>query len=543
MKHSCINCLSSFEISDKELSFYGRISPKYGGNLFAITPPSVCPRCRLQTRLAFRNERSLYKRSCDLSGQSIVSVYSREQPFPVYANEIWWSESYDPSRYSREFDFSRPFFEQFAELEACVPRLAIYHSNSENSLYTNYSIHNKNSYLLVGCTECEDSLYSYRSTDCKDIMDCYDLLRSQICYECIECTDLSFSHFCQNCHNSHDLILCENCFGCQYCFGAVNLRNKCYFIFDQQVNPDVYQERVEALLANLDRAREEFQQARLRSSFKATYTLNCEECHGDRLINCRACLDCFNLKTGWDCRYCSFGENNKDCQDINHFDNCELQYDSCCLEKNYNVIFSNFAWFVRSGCYLSFCFNSENIFACSGMKNAKCCVFNKSYNIHEYETLVSKIILHMQETGEWGGFFPIRNSAFGYNETVAQEDFPLTKKQALEKGYRWKDSPAQGAELGDDESTVALAENISCCNLCKRKFKLTAQEIKFYSQQSLATPYKCPDCRHLLRKTKTSPGVLWPRRCAECKDEIISCFAPERKEIVVCDKCYLGTLD
>ena len=32
----------------------------------------------------------------------------------------------------------------------------------------------------------------------------------------------------------------------------------------------------------------------------------------------------------------------------------------------------------------------------------------------------------MMITGEWGEFFPSSLSPFGYNETVAQEYFPLT---------------------------------------------------------------------------------------------------------------------
>ena len=37
----------------------------------------------------------------------------------------------------------------------------------------------------------------------------------------------------------------------------------------------------------------------------------------------------------------------------------------------------------------------------------------------------------MKMTGEWGEFFPHEMSPFGYNETVAAEYFPLTRKEAL----------------------------------------------------------------------------------------------------------------
>ena len=37
----------------------------------------------------------------------------------------------------------------------------------------------------------------------------------------------------------------------------------------------------------------------------------------------------------------------------------------------------------------------------------------------------------MQKTGEWGEFFPASFSPFGYNETVAQEYFPLNRSVVI----------------------------------------------------------------------------------------------------------------
>jgi len=40
----------------------------------------------------------------------------------------------------------------------------------------------------------------------------------------------------------------------------------------------------------------------------------------------------------------------------------------------------------------------------------------------------------MIETGEWGEFFHPSLSPFGYNETVAQEYYPLQNVQNVQKG-------------------------------------------------------------------------------------------------------------
>ena len=43
----------------------------------------------------------------------------------------------------------------------------------------------------------------------------------------------------------------------------------------------------------------------------------------------------------------------------------------------------------------------------------------------------------MRSTGEWGEFFPHELSPFGYNETVAQEYFPMTEGEVKSRGWNW----------------------------------------------------------------------------------------------------------
>ena len=39
----------------------------------------------------------------------------------------------------------------------------------------------------------------------------------------------------------------------------------------------------------------------------------------------------------------------------------------------------------------------------------------------------------MKKNSEWGNFFPGYMSVCGYNESVAQDYFPLSKEEALKK--------------------------------------------------------------------------------------------------------------
>ena len=109
MLKNCLQCGKSFEITDSDLKFYQKVSPKIGGKVYEIPPPKLCPDCRQQRRLAWRNERKLYQRKCDLCQKSMVSMYSQNTDFPVYCSDCWWGDNWDPLEHGRNFDFSRLF--------------------------------------------------------------------------------------------------------------------------------------------------------------------------------------------------------------------------------------------------------------------------------------------------------------------------------------------------------------------------------------------------------------------------------------------------
>ncbi|MFA6918325.1 MAG: hypothetical protein WC285_05900 [Candidatus Gracilibacteria bacterium] len=69
------------DIRKEDLEFLKKISPVLGGKTYDITLPKLSPREREQRRLAFRNERTLYKRKSSLSGNSIISFFNEKSPY------------------------------------------------------------------------------------------------------------------------------------------------------------------------------------------------------------------------------------------------------------------------------------------------------------------------------------------------------------------------------------------------------------------------------------------------------------------------------
>ena len=65
----CQNCKNDFTIESDDFSFYEKMK---------VPPPTFCPLCRAQRRLAWRNERKLFKVKNFLTGEIIFSSYPSE---------------------------------------------------------------------------------------------------------------------------------------------------------------------------------------------------------------------------------------------------------------------------------------------------------------------------------------------------------------------------------------------------------------------------------------------------------------------------------
>ena len=125
---TCQNCNKNFVIELENFDFYKKIG---------VPPPTFCPVCRAQRRATFRNERVFYRRSCDLCKNSIIAIYPKDAPFPVYCNECWYSDKWDPLSYGQKYDFTKSFFEQNRALRLAVPRTATIGRNNIDSTFVN----------------------------------------------------------------------------------------------------------------------------------------------------------------------------------------------------------------------------------------------------------------------------------------------------------------------------------------------------------------------------------------------------------------------
>lgn len=534
--------------------FFDRVSPVFQEQKYPIPPSPLTPEQRQQRRFARRNERKLYKRPCDLTGETIISFYRPDAPFTIYSHDAWWSDKWDPMQYGRDIDFNRPFFEQFAELQKEVPRIGMVVHTCENCEFAPYSVRSRNCYMCISCKESEDLRYCYQTHFSKDCIDCSLCFRMELCYQCLYCTGLFGSQECKDCENGSSLYFCEDCRGCNNCIGCKNLSQKNYHILNQPVSKEEF-ERVKEELKSFTKREQWRTKAKeffLTLPTRHAHLINCELSTGDHLLHCKNALHCFDCSDLEDCRFSFTSPGHvKDSQDFDYSPEAELCYDCLSVVGSYMALFCLHSWECKNILYTDECFSSKNLFGCIGLRNKEYCILNKQYSEGDYEELAGKLASHMLKTGEWGNYFPLAIAPFAYNETIAQTFYPLDKAKAKESGLLWieeQDEPLHVEKKIPAERLPDTVDQIPDDILhwaitgmkTERPFKLIPQELTFYREQGIPIPRYHQEERYSARMALSNPRTLYKRQCMKTGQEIWTTYAPNRPEVVYSEEAYLA---
>lgn len=565
---SCQNCKNDFEITPDDFSFYEKMK---------VPAPTFCPECRNKRRLIWRNHRSLYSRECGLCKKFIITIYGPSYSFPVYCNECFYGDGWDPMDYAMDIDWSKPFLSQWYELWNKTPKYArLFVGNVKNSDYSNIVINSSDCYLSYSITESEQLMYSESIDRGKSLVDCYMSIEG--CDSCYFSQGRSsyackYSSQCASCINCD---FCFDCVNCQDCFMSHGLRNKKYVFRGIQMSAQEYKVALEKenlkSRKNLDELFIEWkdmiehkaihQYARIVSGNNAT---------GNYIKNVRNVKGCFNIYNSENISYGMRVFNAKDSHDVYGFVEGELIYDcvGCSYGSFRNVC--SFYSMTNSDIYYSFlCTNNSNLFGCCSVSKKKNLILNKQYSQEEYEALVEKIKKHMDEMPyvdekgrvyKFGDFVPFEFSPHKYNESIAFDFFPMNEKEAVDMGYGWyypeekKHVPTLTSnEIPDtiEETTDDILKQIiackhskegksSCNHQCTGAFKIHPDELLFYKKHNIPIPNMCPNCRHYERlPVFITPCRLYHRSCMHegCNNEFETPYAPDRPEIVYCESCY-----
>jgi hypothetical protein len=580
----CQNCQNEFTIEPDDFGFYEKMQ---------VPPPTFCPECRAQRRFMWRNERTLHKRDCDLCKKNLIGLYPAGTAFPVYCYDCWYSDKWDGSQYGIDYDPGQPFFVQFKKVLDTVPRLAIWIVQSTNSPYTNQSYSNKNSYLSFALRDTEDSAYVTRVVDLKKCFDCLYTHHSESVYQCVNVEKSYKSAYIDEAEAAIESFFLSNARNCQECTGGVNLRGASNVFFGERLSKGEYKKRLEALdLGNretIEKLKNDFNELKLRVPMKFAKLTNCQKSTGDHVTNAKNCVNVFDGFGLENCRYAMWVYNCKEIYDCYGMGGSEFIYEIMACEDVNNIKFCNVVDTSSYAEYSMFCKSSNNIFGCVGVKSKEYSILNKQYDKETYEALVAQIREDMKSSPykspsgmvyAYGEFFPPEFSPYAYNQTVAQEVFPITEETAALKGFAWYSEPERNygitvkpeklpgniKEVGDSilKEVIGCAHEGKCAEQCTTAFRIIESELSFYRQMNLPLPTLCPNCRHYERIKQRNPLKLWQRSCdcrgaegrsakgqhlykntgmhahtgTPCQNEFETSYSPDRLEIVYCEKCY-----
>ena len=581
----CQNCHKEFTLEPDDFSFYEKIK---------VPPPTWCPECRLIRRLAYREERSLFKDNCDKCGKDMVSLFAPGTPFVVYCSPCWWGDNWDGTDYGKDYDFSKPFFQQLFELQKVVPSQGTNSRNCINCKYCHGNIRCKNCTFVFGGFEAINCYYCQAAILSSDSMDSDVIWNADNVYETVNSASVYNTRFTYHSSECLDSSFLFNCVGCSNCFGCINLRNQKYCIGNIQYTKEEYQKEIKKFdlgsYKSVEEVRKRFMEFYYKMPRRFAIVINSSNVSGDDISNTKNCKNCFVTRDGIEnCKNIfTCGLLLKDSHDVTFGgDTSELLYEVSGSTQAQRSFFNRGSNNTIDVEYSENIYGGTHLFGCVKLKRKQYCILNKQYTKEEYEILIPKIKQHMNDMPyvdkkgriyKYGEFYPSELSLWAYNETWAYKYFPLTKEKALESGYYWRDpverdykitvNPEDLPDHINDVTDSIVNEVIACehsfkenCDeQCTSAFRILPDELQFYRTKNLALPRLCPNCRYYQRLKKVNPPKLYHGKCMcngtasqngeyqntvehshgdeSCQNEFETAISPERKEIVYCEKCY-----
>lgn len=500
-------------------------------------------------------------------------MYRPDAPYTVYCPRCWWSDKWDVFEYGMDYDFSRPFFEQFKELWLETPLLGISidFPTLETSPYVNHAGHLKNCYLLFHCDYVEDSAYLFNIFSSKFAFNSANAMFCELSYDFMHAYKISRSV------GSYDLTESINCFfmrdseNCQDCFASANLRNKKYHIFNKPYSKGDYFNEIKKWDLGSHKTYQEIKKL-AREHWKKfppcpIYGKFNTNSNGNRIYQSKNCKESFEVESAEDSKYLlmMYQPPIRDCYDISSWGNNMSRSYECCNvgEEASNVRFcqeSGLGLMDAEYCKLS---TGNYHFGCVSVKKGDYVIFNKKYHEDEYWKLREKIIAHMNEMPyvsrrtngkeqivyKYGEFFPAEMSPFAYNETIANNFFPLSKRETIAAGWRWhepelhdysitkypKDLPDHIKDVADE-----ILKEVVACAECGRGFRITRMELDFLRRMNLPLSRECPFCRIGKKFDEwVKESKLVKRICDNCGAEFESPHTKEEYPKILCKKCWL----
>ena len=544
------HCEGEFNIEEEDIKFL---------KMLRVPAPNYCPTCRRIKPFVYMGLSQLFKIECKAPnhGESMISILSEDCPFPVYDYKYFISDEFDPFAFGREYQDGSDPLEVLFEMRKKfpIPSFLNRDPSSVNCEYSNGGRNTKNGYYIFGCYGSEDLWYSVMAGKSKDVMDSryahkcehvYSVFHSESIYKS------SFIYFSKDCTDSMFLFDCRNC---DNCFGCVNLRNKKYCAWNEQLSKENYEDFMKKAFPlyrdDIKKYTAKLWDLVKKLPLNASRNTAVENVSGVMLSKMRNCYDVTESENSKHIRHADGGLSHKDSMDFLYSGgHSSLIYGATNVgSQSSNIKFSISCKFCTNS---EFIFNSKNLdhcFMCFGLQNKSYCVLNKQYSKEEYFTVVDTIKCDMWEKGEYGDGLPMKFSAQAYNFSIASISFPLTDAEISKLGgYVAKDPESNAGEiktLSENEIPPTIDEvkddviNYGIlCEVTGKPFRIIPSELAFYRKMKLPIPSVHPVVRMNDKAALVKIGRKYETVCANCGKFMYSVFDPKDNFIFYCEDCF-----
>lgn len=551
----CSRTWKEFPIFSSEQKLLESYAPIINWTAYHLSSPDQSPEARNIHRMLFRNDRVFYKWKSDHSWKWVISLYPPWSKATVYETNERYKDFRDPKLFALDRVPWESIKSKILQVTHAVPRMNVDWLGSTNSDFCNYCWYCKDCYMDIAWENNQSCYFCLFTKYAEYCVDCSFAYNSQRCYECISIYDTNksiYSEYLENCFECSFSFDLKNCSNCLFCW---NLRNQSYCILNKQVSKEEYIKTYNSIInwswKSFTWAKDQFEWLRTHFVVPWLTRSQTEYAYGNNLKNIKNWIFCFNAKECEDSSYLYDVLDAKNCLDLNyslyHPESSYQLMSTLDLKQSICNVATHHSHHVY---YCQLCNNSQHLFWCVWLNNKEYCIFNKQYTKKTYFDTLEKILQQRIAIWKRGTFFDTSLCLHPYNDTVAQEYFPIksltikwtdtcidknwygnvtiqdrslllsdatldlwwSKKIDILRRNKKEDPrvPENNSTISIDQlpdtihdvETSDLSSKIIVHSKKKKPFRLIWAEIEFYKKMNLPLPRFHPDTRHNKRSER-----------------------------------------
>ncbi len=133
-------------------------------------------------------------------------------------------------------------------------------------------------------------------------------------------------------------------------------------------------------------------------------------------------------------------------------------------------------------------------------------------------------------------------SPFPYNISAAQDYLPLSRDEALRRGYCWRDADPQDYLAATESPPLEIAkvrdsvtQETLACAVTGKNFRIQSSELQLYRKIAEPLPDFCFEERHRRRLAMRNGRIMYTIPCAACGIPVLTTATQETHSRVLCE--------